>query len=154
LIGRVRHRSTFTDLRRRGVGAASGPLSVTYASDLSPVDGSAPAPPVPRVAFAVPRRVGNAVARNKVRRRLRAILAEAGAARLPAGAYLVAVRPGADGLSYRELSEHVHRALTEIAKRAAARQRPAPGQRAPGPSGPDPGLAVGSDRPARAGGQG
>ena len=43
------------------------------------------------------------------------IFAEAGPERVPAGAYLVAVRPGVAELSYRELSEHVHRALTEIA---------------------------------------
>jgi ribonuclease P protein component len=123
LIGRVRHRSTFTDLRRRGTRASSGPLTVTYVEDPSPIDGrpNRTAPPV-RVAFAVPRRVGKAVVRNRVRRRLRAVFAEAGADRVPAGAYLVAVRPGADGLPYRELSEHVHRALTEIAKRDARRR--------------------------------
>jgi ribonuclease P protein component len=123
LIGRVRHRSTFTDLRRRGVRAASGPISVTFAGDLSFDDGRQSPPALARVAFAVPRRVGKAVVRNKVRRRLRAILAETGADRLPPGAYLMAVRPGVDGLTYRELSEHVHRALTEIAQRDARRRR-------------------------------
>jgi ribonuclease P protein component len=124
LIGRVRHRSTFTDLRRRGLRAASGPISVTYAADPSPIGGpAAAAPPVPRVAFAVPRKVGKAVVRNRVRRRLRAVFAEAGAERVPAGAYLVAVRPAAAGLTYRELSEHVDRALSEIATRPARRPR-------------------------------
>jgi ribonuclease P protein component len=121
LIGRVRQRSTFEDLRRRGVRAGSGPLTVTYARERPGADGPT-GPALACVAFAVPRRVGKAVVRNRVRRRLRAIFAEAGTDVVPAGAYLVAVRPGADALSYRELSEHVHRALTEIAKRSASRR--------------------------------
>jgi ribonuclease P protein component len=134
LIGRVRHRSTFTDLRRRGTRARSGPLTVTYAEDRPPTE-----PALARVAFAVPRRVGKAVVRNRVRRRLRAILADAGTDRLPPGAYLVAVRPGADDLPYRELSEHVHRALSEIAKRRRGRRptRPAGGDRLGSEPAPD-----------------
>jgi ribonuclease P protein component len=126
-IGRVRHRATFLDLRRYGRRATSGPLTVTFVADLAPGPEAEPPPrdrARPRVAFAVPRRVGKAVVRNRLRRRLRAVFAEADAARAPAGAYLVAVRPGAADLSYRELSEHVHRALSQIAERP---RRPAPG---------------------------
>jgi ribonuclease P protein component len=137
LIGRVRHRATFTDLHRRGTRAGSGPITVTYAGDPPPTGPTpAPAAVMARVAFAVPRRVGNAVMRNRVRRRLRAIFAEAGPDRVPAGAYLVAVRPGAGDLSYRELSEHVFRALTEIAKRSARPRSPRRGAgRRSGPGG-------------------
>lgn len=82
---------------------------------------------MPCVAFAIPRRVGGAVVRNRVRRRLRAILAErarragpAGGAHLPAGAYLVAVRPGVAELSHQALGEHLDRALARLAGRRAA----------------------------------
>ena len=44
------------------------------------------------VAFAVPRQVGGAVARNRIRRRLRQAFREVDA---PAGSYLVAARAGA-----------------------------------------------------------
>jgi ribonuclease P protein component len=125
-IGRVQHRATFLDLRRYGTRAASGPLTVTFVADAAPRPGTeARHPARTRVAFAVPRRVGKAVVRNRVRRRLRAVFAEADPTRAPAGAYLVAVRPGVADLSYRELSEHVHRALSKIAERP--RRRPAPG---------------------------
>jgi ribonuclease P protein component len=58
-----------------------------------------------RVAYAVGRRVGPAVVRNRVRRRLRAAVRELdrSGAGLADGAYLIAVRPGAADRSYREL---------------------------------------------------
>lgn len=59
----------------------------------------------PRIAFAVGRSVGNAVARNRVRRRLRAAI-DTHAARLVAGGlYLVEAAPGAADLTYSELEE-------------------------------------------------
>jgi ribonuclease P protein component len=78
------------------------------------VDG-APQPSPPRVAFAIGTRVGNAVVRNRLRRRLRAVFAEgAGADTVPAGAYLVSAQPAAAALSYTELSNHVRRALSRL----------------------------------------
>jgi ribonuclease P protein component len=123
LIGRVRHRATFAALRQHGSRARSGPLTVTRADPA--VAGTRVG--LACVAFAIPRRVGSAVVRNKVRRRLRAIFSDGGPDRVPDGAYLVAVRPGAGELSYRELSEHVHRSLSEIAKREARRRASATG---------------------------
>jgi ribonuclease P protein component len=64
----------------------------------------------PRVAFAVGRRVGPAVARNRVRRQLRAVVAEL-APELRPGAYLVAYR-GAPGLPFEELRRQVTAAAT------------------------------------------
>ena len=52
----------------------------------------------PRVAFAVSRKVGSAVVRNRLRRQIRAHLGEIRAAdpmRLPAGAWLFAIDPSA-----------------------------------------------------------
>ena len=52
----------------------------------------------PRVAFAVSRNVGTAVIRNRLRRQVRAHLAEVRAtepARIPSGAWLFAIQPSA-----------------------------------------------------------
>jgi ribonuclease P protein component len=54
------------------------------------------------VAFAVPRKVGTAVERNRCRRRLRVIAAEM-AGSLPEGTYLFGVDQGVCELSFREL---------------------------------------------------
>jgi len=59
------------------------------------------------VAYAVSRSVGNAVERNRVRRRLRAIVRNA---ELTPGSYLVSVAPAAATLSFDELAGHVRRA--------------------------------------------
>ena len=71
----------------------------------------------PQVGYAIGRRCGNAVTRNRLRRRLRAA-ARAVAVELPPGAYLVAAEPGACALPYAELA-----AALSGAMRAAARGR-------------------------------
>jgi ribonuclease P protein component len=76
-----------------------------------------PAPPgaadsPPRLALATGRTVGNAVVRNRLRRRLRALVTEAASeGRVGPGAYLVAVAPAAAPLSYGELRTHLMSAL-------------------------------------------
>ena len=56
-------------------------------------------PPTAAIAWAVPRRVGTAVVRNRTRRRLRAVLLDAHRANpLPAGAYVFHVDPAAAAL--------------------------------------------------------
>ena len=54
----------------------------------------------PRVAFALSRRTGTAVMRNRVRRRLRALFRDL-AADLAPGRYLVGVRATASAVTYR-----------------------------------------------------
>ena len=61
----------------------------------------------PRVAYAVPRTVGSAVVRNRLRRRLRAVTATLD---LSPGAYLISASPAAAGLSFDELAGHVREA--------------------------------------------
>jgi ribonuclease P protein component len=119
VIGRVRDRATFEALRREGRRARRGPVTVVYLP--------AGTPP-PRAAFAVGRNVGNAVVRNRVRRRLRAVLRdiEGGrhqAPRLAPGAYLLTARPEVVDVSYDELARLVGSACAAV--------RPA------GASGPD-----------------
>ena len=60
---------------------------------------------VVRVAYAIPRPVGSAVVRNRIRRRLRSILVEVARSStgMPTGDYLVRVRPEASGATYDEL---------------------------------------------------
>ncbi len=70
------------------------------------------------VAYAISRKVGSAVVRNKVRRRLRSAVVELDAARhLRTGWYLVIVHPGAARASYQELRD----ALASVLDRAGAR---------------------------------
>ena len=64
VIASLSGRPAFTLLRARGAKARLGPLRVTYRADSTPI----------AVSFAVPKKIGNAVVRNRIRRRLRAVL--------------------------------------------------------------------------------
>jgi ribonuclease P protein component len=94
LTWRVRRRSTFSTLatapRRR-----RGPISVACL----PGDGAVP----PRVAYAVGRRVGGAVVRNRVRRRLRASVARHRAELRPGASYLIGAGRDAATMPFTEL---------------------------------------------------
>lgn len=76
-----------------------------------------------RVAYAIPRTVGPAVVRNRIRRRLRAILVERDRqpGGVPRGDYLVRVSPEVATLSYAELERLVAEALDALADQV---QRP------------------------------
>jgi ribonuclease P protein component len=102
-LWRVRDRATFAALRRGGERRRAGALTVTR------LDPSAGGAPTPAVAFAIGRTVGNAVARNRLRRRLRAIVAELAPA---PGTYLLTARPGADTLSHQDLRAQVEEVLS------------------------------------------
>jgi ribonuclease P protein component len=65
------------------------------------------------MAYAVGRKVGGAVARNRVRRRLRAI-ARQERHLLQSGSYLVAAGAGAARMPYRELESALREALTAL----------------------------------------
>lgn len=60
-----------------------------------------------RVAYRVSRRIGNAVTRNRVRRRLRAAVERHAAALAPGSAYLVTAETGAAQAPFAELEEAV-----------------------------------------------
>ncbi len=93
LIWRVECRRTFESLRRAR-RHRNGPLSISW------FPGN-PAEP-PRVAYSIGRKVGPAVTRNLIRRRLR-MLARQVAPDLRPGCYLVGVGPSATKLSYSGL---------------------------------------------------
>ena len=65
------------------------------------------------VAYAITRATGPAVVRNRIRRRLRHLVADR-ADEWPSGWYLIGVRSGAADRSYEELSEMLQRLLNRI----------------------------------------
>ena len=67
--------------------------------------------PVPRVAYAVGRRCGGAVVRNRIRRRLRSIVREI---ELAPGDYLLGAGPEAAVLPYDELRRSVAAAVDAV----------------------------------------
>jgi ribonuclease P protein component len=106
LIWPIRERSTFRALAR-GRRRRRGVVMVTCAV-VGP--GSEP----PRVAYAVGRGVGNAVARNRVRRRLRAATRDHNTELVSGHAYLVSTGPAAANRSYAELSSSLLNALRAL----------------------------------------
>lgn len=98
----------FQVLARSGARARQGPVAVRFLR-------VAPASP-PRVAYAVSRRVGGAVVRNRVRRRLRAGVQLNGAMLVDGAAYLVSADPEAA----RTESAALHRAVRDVLAKARA----------------------------------
>lgn len=113
--GRIRDRSTFRALRRPEGRATRGPVRVSF---VSPAD--AEGERFARVGYAIDRRCGNAVARNRLRRRCREA-ARSAAAEVPPGSYLLRPEPGAATLDYAGLARAVREAMTAAAGRAAER---------------------------------
>jgi len=113
LTWRTRGRSAFEGLRRAST-VRSGPFTVSW---LPAVPGQPPA-----LAFAIGKRVGNAVVRNRLRRRLRE--AARHLVTLPPGTYLIRARPSAVALSFQEISAHLSRATSSLPTSA----RPLPQQ--------------------------
>ena len=101
-IWRIRDRATFVALRRSDRRVRRGPITVTWAA-------GDPAEP-PRVAYAIGRPVGGATVRNRVRRRLRAIVRDLERP-LGSGAWLIGATPEVAKLSYRELKSAVAEAV-------------------------------------------
>jgi ribonuclease P protein component len=104
LIWRIRDRATFEALagsRRR----RQGPISMTFL----PGDPALP----PRVAYAVGKRVGPAVVRNRVRRRLRAVAQAHRGELQPGGVYLFGAGPAAATAPFAELDAAMGRLLAQ-----------------------------------------
>lgn len=135
---RLRRRADFQaavrDGRRAGRGSlvvhlelpAVGTATALLTTEMEPVRAGGLSPPA-RAGFVVPRTVGGAVVRNRVRRRLRHLMRER-MAELPAGATLVVrAMPGAGDASYAQLGLDLDAALA--AARAPRRPRALGGPR-------------------------
>jgi len=83
MIERLSGRPSFAELHARGTRTGRGPMRLVSCVDLSQRV---------RIGYAIPRSVGSAVVRNRLRRRLRAVLAELdNEVGLPGGKHLVRV---------------------------------------------------------------
>jgi ribonuclease P protein component len=110
LIWRVRGHASFRDLARAPV-RRHGALSAR----LRPGDPDQPT----RVAYAIPRAVGGAVERNRIRRRLRAAVRDLESELEPGGTYLISVGPAlmrTDGTQLRDALRTVLRAVRETVR--------------------------------------
>jgi ribonuclease P protein component len=99
----ISSRRTFAALGTSGRRGGSGVLRLRFLAD---TDGSA----VRRVAYAIPRRTGGAVVRNRLRRRLRAAVDEVVDEMAP-GAYLIAPDPAAVDAGFGELRDSLRQSL-------------------------------------------
>jgi ribonuclease P protein component len=106
LIWRIRERDAFARLGREGSRIRTSSLWCTYLPD--------PAVVPPRVAFAIGRAVGPAVARNRLRRRLRALLTSE--LEPPPGWYLIGARPSANELTFDQLRNELTALLSKSVK--------------------------------------
>ena len=116
-LGRITERSTFEALRRPAGRSRRGAVHVSF----TPA-GSGHGDRFPQVGYAISRRCGNAVTRNRLRRRLRAITQDLAPGLVP-GAYLLRTDPAATTLAFGELGDVVERAMTA----ASATSRPSGG---------------------------
>ncbi|WP_241432161.1 ribonuclease P protein component [Ilumatobacter nonamiensis] len=73
---------------------------------------------VAQVAFAINRAVGNAVTRNRLRRRLRAVMAELD---LATGLYLIGCRPNASELTFDQIRVALEKLPAKLGRPADAR---------------------------------
>ena len=103
MIDTIREREAFIRLRREGSRHRIEPLWCSYVPDshLTP----------PKVAFAIGRSVGSAVKRNRVRRRIRAILSDS---EVPPGLLLIGATPAAVELTFDELRTTVASLLVRL----------------------------------------
>nr|WP_221419273.1 ribonuclease P protein component [Micrococcus cohnii] len=123
---RVRTTADFQHIRRTGVRAGRRHVVVTVAAGPDP---TRPAPsstsPGPRAGFVVSKAVGDAVTRNRVKRRLRAIVAEQlRGAELAGTDALVQVRalPAAAGVDHAQLRRDVVSALRQCLRKIDGRR--------------------------------
>ena len=112
---RLKRADEFRAAFRSGIKAGSRLLSIHVAA---PTESHAP-----RVGFVVSKAVGNAVTRNRVKRRLRAIAAEH-LGGLPGADIVVRAQPAAAGASYAELHAAFGRCLRKTADQLERRDHP------------------------------
>lgn len=136
-IGRLKKRSEFLRVAARGrKWATPGLVLQAYArernrqSENQPDSMQSPQDIV-RVGFTASRKVGAAVARNRARRRLRAVVAEVLPEAGRAGTdYVVIARAATLGRSYAALTQDLRQALSRVGEAGPAGGGPRKGQAA------------------------
>jgi ribonuclease P protein component len=113
LIDRIRGRGAFGRLAHDGTRIRRSALWCTWCPDPSTTTTS--------VAFSLGRALGPAVTRNRLRRRLRAILREAQPT-LPGGMLLIGANPRAAELTFDQLQSE----LRQLLAKAIAAEPPGP----------------------------
>lgn len=108
MISGIPDRSAFVRLRNQGIEVRSTNLRLRHLP--APDDGPT------RVAYMITRRVGSAVTRNRLRRRIVGAMQHLGAQdlTLPAGDSLFVVEPASAELGYGELQEQVAELLNKL----------------------------------------
>ncbi len=112
---RLRRRADFDAVMRDGVRAAAGPLSV-IARPREAAERNQPC----RFGFAISRRVGGAVQRNRIKRRLRAsarALNARGCQACQGLDVVVSARPGAAEAAYETLDRSLEQTLRRLQQR-------------------------------------
>lgn len=114
LISGIADRREFVRLRSDGLHVRSRDLRCRFLVDGITADLDQPV----QIAYSISRKVGNAVVRNRLRRRLRAILSEVFAAQAspPVTSAVVIVLPGAAQLSFADLQGQVLELMKKIEK--------------------------------------
>lgn len=78
----------------------------------------------PRFGFTITKKIGSAVVRNRVRRRLRALVASLDPAQVKDGCdYVLVVRPAAVGRAFRDLRADLEQALARVNRPQAHARR-------------------------------
>ena len=116
MIARIRQRQTFQRLSQEGARIRRSTLWCTWCPQPDSIT-----PPTPAVAFAVGRAVGPAVTRNRIRRRLRAILTEldrAGA--LPPVTMLIGATPSVCKLTFDQMRSELAQLMSMIPAQSPA----------------------------------
>lgn len=109
---RLSQNRQFSYVYRRGIRVSSGALSLLYVKSRQK-----------RVGFSVSKKVGGAVVRNRVKRRLRECM-RGHLPRLANGLYVFVARPSAAECSFDQLSRYTDDLLYRLsAKQAAQGQR-------------------------------
>jgi ribonuclease P protein component len=109
LIDRIRERDAFIRLRRDGVRVRIDPLWCSFVPDSEVVP--------PQVAFAIGRATGSAVQRNRLRRRLRALLRDCD---VPPGLLLIGANSRANEHTFDELGQCLNILIRKAAARSTA----------------------------------
>jgi ribonuclease P protein component len=114
---RLLRRAEFSALRQGERGFADGPLAASWTGRPDQITRPGMAPSSARVGLAVSSKVGDAVVRNRVKRRLREAIRHE-LHRLPAVDLVLVARPSSTRATVDEFRAWVRRAAARIAREA------------------------------------